>query len=255
MILSDVNKQDNHLKTLVYGPPDAGKTTFAASGHASPGFGRTLIVNIEGGLQSIRTTTCMQTPLIRKSFEIDEVIQSVASRAKGFEDIGTVVIDSLTELQRIMLAEITARKHKAKPRAGGADETHIDDYRDLGSMINRYARMLRDLQCHVVATALLKPRSTIKDGPITSYTPDLSGSIDTSMRAIFDNVWCLQKVVASADGDATAGRPYVVMMTQATGLYVGKTRNAQFRELLPTIMKNPTMPDILSAFNKATKNT
>lgn len=258
MDLIPVSQQPDHFKIVVYGPPDAGKTTFAGSGHDHEAFSRTLFVNIEGGLQSVRHTTAWQTPKIETMTQFDEVIQGIASRNGQWAEVKTLVVDSITELQRLCLNEICARKHKQKPRKGGPDETQLADYGDLTKATKRYAALFRDLPCNVIVTALLRDRKQTENGPVTSKTPDLTDSADRGMRGMFDNVWSLMKVstveaVAASDGvEAVEAVPaHVKMLTQSAGLYVAKTRNAEFREELPAIVKNPTLPMIFDIFTRA----
>lgn len=259
MNITPVSEQTDWLKILVYGPPDAGKTTFACSADTHPAFGKTLVVNIDPGLQSVRWTKCLQTPRIRRISQIDELIQGFASRSDEYKGIGTIVIDSLTELQRIVLASIAARKHKNKPRKGGQDEIHVDDYNESGMSVRRYVSMLHDLDCHVIATAHAKERRSVENGPVTTITPDLAGGLDTGLRGMFDCVWAMRKISGTEesvdlDGVVTPAKdPYVAMLTQATGLYVGKTRNEEFAELLPAVMRNPTLPTIYDTFTESLK--
>ena len=258
MKLTPVSEQQDYFKILVYGLPDAGKTTFSASGADHPSFGITAIMNLEKGLQSIRRSSAVQTPAITCEADIESVIVSLKSRAKGWENVQTLVVDSATEMQRILLEEAISNRMKKKP--GSGSKPQLSDYGDLTATTKRLCGMLRDLPCNVIVTALEKAHRDTEEGPITRVAPEMTDKACGALMGMFDNVWCMKKMAATKAVPATDGEDaidavdaHTMMLTQAHGVYAAKTRNAEFAALLPSAMVNPTLPQIYDIFQESLK--
>jgi replication-associated recombination protein RarA len=78
------------LTILLYGPPGAGKTTFATS------FPRPLVLDFDRGLRSVAATAIdyMDCSSVR---EMHEAVRTVEDRLASYD---TIVLDSLTEFVR-----------------------------------------------------------------------------------------------------------------------------------------------------------
>lgn len=258
MKLTPVSEQPNYFKILVYGPPDSGKTTFSASGAKHKEFGTTAIMNIERGLQSVRRSGAVQTPDIKCEADIEKVITCISSKAKGWEKVKTLVVDSATEMQRVLLEEAVRNRLKKKPDSGSKPQ--LADYGDLTAATRRLGAMLRDLPCHIIITALEKTHRDKEDGPPTEISPEMTAKACGSVMAMMDNVWGMKKLqarqaVKASDGvDGVKAVPErVVMMTRPRGVAVAKTRNAEFRTALPPVITNPTLPQIYDIFQESLK--
>ena len=250
MKLTPVSEQPNYFKILVYGPPDSGKTTFAASGAKHEEFGVTAIMNIERGLQSVRLSGALQTPDIKCEADIEKVITCIASRAEGWVNVKTLVVDSATEMQRVLLEEAVRNRLRKKPESGSKPQ--LADYGDMTASTRRLGAMLRDLPCHVIITALEKTHRDREDGPPTEIGPEMTAKACGSVMAMMDNVWCLRKLQAREASEDTKEAPErVVMMTQPRGVHVAKTRNAEFRVKLPPVISNPTLVGIYEIFQES----
>lgn len=246
MDLLPVSEQEDYLNILMYGPPDAGKTTCAASGDEHPNFSPTAIMDFEGGLQSIRWGKAMKTPRIETTEDIDRTIVAVASRQGGFANTKTLVVDSLTKMSSIILQGIVAKKHARQPRKGGLDEIQIADYGDLGKAVMRYVDMLVGLDMNIVFICLEREFRADKDGPVELIVPDLPGRLWSKVIATCDSVFALKKVPASEESEAS-----VVMLTQQVGLQYARVRNDEFREELGGGVVNPTLPGIWETYQRA----
>ena len=149
MKLRPVSQQHSYHRTLVYGRPGSGKTTLATSGHADPRFGQTLVINIDDGLRSVAHTTALSTPRITSSAEFEEAIRCIKSKAEGFEEIRTVVVDDLSRLHKLFLDEAIA---KAKGNRD-LDTVEIQDYGFAGKRLMRCIQLVLTLPCHIILTA------------------------------------------------------------------------------------------------------
>lgn len=246
MQLMPIDNLPHHLKIIVYGKPDAGKTTLACSGASHPQFSPTALIDFEGGLESVRWAGngLMRTPRIKTVDQIDEVIVAAASRQGSFETVKCIVLDSLTKMAKVILGEIVAKKHAARPRKGGLDEIQISDYGDLSKAMERYIDMLVNLDMHVVLISLEKDVKDDTDAVI-EQTLGLPGALPDKMIAACDNVFALRKLPARAATDEEPAKdPEVVMFTQQCGSQFARTRSVQFREALGGAMMNPTLPKI-----------
>jgi hypothetical protein len=254
MELLPVNNLPDYLKVLVYGRPDAGKTTFGASGANHEEFSPTVIMDIEGGLQSVRWAGkgLLRTPRIETTAQIEEVILAAASRAGAFAEAKCLVVDSLTKMAKILLHDIVARKHAARARKGGVDQVEISDYGDLGKAMERYVDFLIDLDMHIVFIALEKDVKSDDDGPVTDITINLPGQLPKKIIAACDNVFALKKIAPVAATDEQPGQPAsVAMLTQQSGIQFARTRNAEFSDELGTFIMNPTLPGIWDKYQSA----
>ena len=246
MQLLPISEQADYLRILIYGPPDSGKTTLACSGAGDPEFSPTAVVNIEGGLQSVRWggKGLMMTPKVETPEQIEKVILGAASGAGSFDGVKCLVLDSLTKMAKILLHCIVAKKHAKKPRRGGVDQIELSDYGDLGKAMERYFDLISSLDMHVIFIALEKEVKV--DDVTTAVTLNLPGGLPVKIIAACDNVFALKKLPADDDNEAR-----VVMLTQQHGLQFARVRNEEFRKELGPFITNPTLPDIRDIYNRA----
>tara|TARA_Y100000310_G_scaffold10649_2_gene11322 strand:+ start:3096 stop:3866 length:771 start_codon:yes stop_codon:yes gene_type:complete len=246
MDLLPISEQQDYLRVLVYGPPDAGKTTLGCSGSGHPEFSPTVVANIEDGLQSVRWNGAglLRTPKIETPEDIERVILAAASGAGAFADCKCLVLDSLTKMAKILLHGIVAKKHAKKPRRGGVDQIELSDYGDLGKAMERYFDLLSSLDMHIVFIALEKE---VKDGDVvTAITLNLPGGLPVKIIASCDNVFALRKLPADGDDDTR-----VAMLTQQRGMNFARVRNDEFRQELGPVLINPTLPGIWDIYQKS----
>ena len=248
MDLLSVSDLPDYLKILVYGKPDAGKTTFGCSGAIHPEFSPTVVMNIEDGLQSVRWAGkgLLRTPRITTPAQIEHVIRAAASGAGAFAGCRCLVVDSLTKMSEIILRDIAVRGHAASPRNGGPTEIQLSDYNDLGNIMMRYVELLNSLDMHIVLVGLEK---TVEDKPtktITGITVNLPGKLADRVIAACDMVFALRKVPPTEDTE-----PSVAMLTQKTGLQDARVRNKELRQEIDLVITNPTLPIVWDVYNRA----
>lgn len=246
MDLLPISEQADYLRILIYGPPDSGKTTLACSGASDPEFSPTVVMNIEGGLQSVRWggKGLFMTPKIETPAQIEKVILAAASGAGSFGGVKCLVLDSLTKMAKILLHGIVAEKHAKKPRRGGVDQIELSDYGDLGKAMERYFDLISSLDMHVIFIALEKEVKV--DDVTTAVTLNLPGGLPVKIIAACDNVFALKKLPADDDNEAR-----VVMLTQQHGVNFARVRNEEFRKALGPFITNPTLPIIRDIYNRA----
>jgi len=132
------------FKILLYGKPGAGKT-YASSRAPKPVF----LLTEANGVQSIRVANPEAAVFqARDATSLREFMRAAMSgelRRAGFLPL---VVDSLTEVQRLLQDDIL--RAKSNP----ADGMTLPDYGLLTERMRGFFRSLRDLDMDVVATAL-----------------------------------------------------------------------------------------------------
>ena len=248
MDLLPISEQQDYLKVLAYGRPDAGKTTFGCSGANHSEFSPTVVMNIEEGLQSVRWSGkgLLRTPKIETAEQIEAVIMAAASGAGAFDGCRCLVVDSLTKMSDILLRRIAADGHAKKKRKGGPSQIELSDYNHLGNQMVRYVDLLNSLDMHIVLIALEKDVKDEETKLTTDITVALPGQLPNKIIAACDMVFALKKIPPT-DG---AG-PSVGMITQQTGLQHARVRNKELREEIDLAISNPTLPMIWDIYQKS----
>lgn len=150
------------LKVLAYGPSGAGKSRMGAL------FGRVLIGLTEH--QAVPTIIEVNPDAViklisgpRELLEFKEMIRDPSLP----ERVDAVVLDSLTDAQRILKAHFTAKQ------ASGRETTDLETWGLLIDATARLAREVRDLPVHVMVTCLSEEENVPGEGLI--HRPAVSG--------------------------------------------------------------------------------
>ena len=159
------------LRMNVYGLPGTGKTTFACT-FPKP----LLLLGCEDGTRSVRGVPGVDFALINESGDIDEYVAGLkarkASRCMPGKPYATVVVDTITSLQDIVLKELMGWDKTAvqlkRPAKKGDDDPRIVPrrvYMDRASKIKELLRTLMDptpgfvVPAHVILLAQQKDHS------------------------------------------------------------------------------------------------
>lgn len=167
------------IKALIVGEPGSGKTLIAST------FPKPFFVSAEGGLMSIAHK---QIPFadVSSSDDLHKVKMLLENRvfaeANGLE-IQTVVIDTIDEIQRILMSE--------RMEAEKIDTFRIQDWGWLGEQMAAICRGFRNMPYHVVFTCHLK-ESKDDDTGSTYFRPALSGSIQEQLPGYVDLSMCIR---------------------------------------------------------------
>jgi len=220
----------------MYGEPGVGKTVLAASADEVPELRKVLILDVEGGTMSIdhrfpNVNVVRLTDFLKTDDIYDELWRS---KNHGF---GCIVLDSLSETQKLSMASIMNGEVNRNPDA----DPDVPSMRNWGKNINqvrRLVRRFRDLPVPTIFTALVSEDKDERTGRLLRK-PALSGKLASEVAGFFDIVGYLY--IKEAEGQQTR-----FMLTSGAEGIVAKDRS----ERLPPILESPTMKEIFELVTK-----
>ena len=169
----------DYFRMLVAGPSGSGKTRFAAT------FPNPIWANAKGGLMSIADKAIPyvdiyeQSDLLKLKIALEE--GDAKSRERRFgRPVDTLVIDTIDEFQRILLAERLMNERRG--------ETMASDYGWLGQTMHSIFEGLQDLPLHVVVICHLKDVVDGEGGKLY-VKPGLQGAFADQIHQYMD--FCL----------------------------------------------------------------
>jgi len=130
------------LKCLIYGDSGAGKSFLAAT---AP---RPLILLTEPNGQASIMHSNPNADLIhiKDTKMLGDILKSLSENPKQWEQYDSLVIDSLTEVQRLCKDDLTSK---------GRTQMKLQDWGKLADFMRRFMRALRQVPKHIVCLALL----------------------------------------------------------------------------------------------------
>lgn len=220
---------ENQLKFnfLVYGLSGVGKTRLAGSAFDVPELCPILLLNIEGGDLTLRTLwPDLEAVRITSWDELKKVYESLKSGNHGYR---TVVLDSVTEMQKLGMDHTMLQRH-------GDNDLAVPEIKEWNinvEQVRKYVRAFRDLpNVNVIITALERV-DIDKRTQMSRKKPSLSGKVADEVAGFLDIVTYLY--VGEMDGVNNR-----ILQTGNTAGIVAKDRS----DRLPMHMINPTMLDI-----------
>lgn len=232
----DTKPEDVNPCIFLYGPPGAGKTWAACAGgrplvalternglttilHANPD---AMIVHIEDTVkldaQGNAVKDAAGIPVVMKALDVlRELVIAAKSgeiRRAGYDRL---VLDSLTELQRLFKDEIQAAK-------GTSDaEFSLQDWGTLNEKMRKFLRTLRALPLPVAATGL---DEQVQDGEGTiNVKPAFEGKKTSSEVAQYFNAvgFCAKRVTITGEGDKAETKAVYRVMFDGPARYMTKS--------------------------------
>lgn len=226
-------ERSSFYNILVYGDSGTGKTTLAGSADEVPAMRPVLFIDIEGGTESLKHSyPDVETVRVQTWKEMQRVYDALFQGGHGYN---TVVLDSLTEIQKFSMYNIMNELIMSHPER----DEEVPSMREWGKNLEQIRRMVRgfrDLEMHTIFTALAAEDKNQKTG-LTTVRPSLSGKMAGEVAAFLDVV-VYQYVKQQGDGEDMQYIRY--LLTQKTDTHVAKDRTGK----LPQVIEQPTMAQI-----------
>ena len=219
------------LNLLIYGPPGAGKTYFGGTAQDHKETTPVLVLDIEGGTSTLRHRKDIDVVRVTTFKQLVNVWAEL-DRAKNIH-YKTVMLDSLTELQKLDMNDIMRLVLNKDPDR----DPDVPSQREWGKSTNHVrevVRRFRDLPCNVIFTALDKTVQDTESGAV-NVMPSLPGKLANEVPGFIDIVGFLYT-------DIEPGKTEVIrrLLVQPTRKHRAKDRTSA----LGQVVENPTVPVI-----------
>lgn len=221
------------INLLIYGEPGAGKTYLSATAQDGEETAPILFLDVEGGVVTIRKRRNVDVVQVRSIKKLDDVYTELEKEGDSLS-YKTVIIDSITELQKLDMRTVMDVEYNRNPDKVDKDVATMRAWGKSGERMRKIIRAFRDLPCHTIITALLAQEKD-ESSNITMYFPSLPGKLRSEVPGFFDIVGLLQ-----TDAKREAGNDVIVRTLQ-----VAKTRRVIAKDrtgALPDVVQNPSIP-------------
>ncbi len=224
-----VSERPQVVNMLVYGDPGVGKTVLAGSASEVEAMSPVLFIDVEGGTMSLRNKY-PQVDVVRVASwsDMTNVYNDIASSTDSYK---TIVLDSLTEIQKFSMYNIMRDLVMGDPDRD-PDVPGIREWGKNSEQIRRFVRAFRDLSVNTIFTALSATDKDQKTG-ITLSRPYLSGKLASEVAGFLDIVCYMY--IRVVEGDVRR-----LMLTSGTDSCVAKDRS----DSLPPVLEEPDMKTI-----------
>ena len=228
---------------LIYGESGVGKTRLSGSADDVPEMRKVLVMDVEGGTETLRHTYGdVDVVRVKTWKEVQRLYDTLYVDLHGYT---TIVIDSLTELQKFSMSQIMVDIVLAAEQKGETRDADIPSIREWGKnieQIRRFTRAFRDLECNCIFTALVREDKDPMKG-IIKKRPYLSGKLASEVAAFMDIVSFMYMREIPDPEDDNKMKPHRLLCSVATEDVTAKDRYNR----LPQVMIDPVMKDIFAA--------
>lgn len=231
--ITKISESKPFLNILIYGSSGVGKTRLAGSADDVPEMRKVLFIDVEGGTLTLQNSPYNGVDIVRvKSWaDMQRVYDDLYRGTHGYT---TVIIDSLTEIQKLSMDKIM-RNLIEDNETRDADVPGIREWNINIEQTRKFVRLFRDLPMHTIITALDKSEQNKRTGQI-KRKPSLSGKVADEVAAFLDIVVYLY---VKEVGDENKR----LLLTYHTEDTVAKDRSG----LLPPVIADPTMQIIYNS--------
>lgn len=224
--IEKVSQKTPFVNMLIYGESGSGKTRLAGSADVVEEMRHVLFIDVEGGTLTLRDTfpdiKCVR---VRSWPEMQAVYDSLYD---GNHEFTTIVIDSLTEVQKLSMDAVMLKlveQHEERD----ADVPGVREWNINIEQTRKFVRAFRDLPCNTIFTALSQTDKDIRTGAI-KRKPSLSGKVKDEVAGFLDIVVYLYVKEINQENKR-------MLLCEQTENTVAKDRSNS----LPQTIENPNM--------------
>lgn len=223
----------SYLNILLYGDPGSGKTWLAGTADDSPNTAPVLLLDVEGGTTTLRHKPGIDVMQIRSMRQIEQAHAAVSKNPGHYK---TVIIDSITELQKLDMRTLMLEQVEKRPDSTDVYVPSQREWGKSGERVRMIIRGFRDLDCNVIVTALVAEKIDEKTN-ITYMFPSLPGKLRGEIPGFFDIVGLL-----TANDERVGDETVITRKCQfaKTTRVIAKDRT----NALPQVMESPTIPEM-----------
>lgn len=234
-----VGTMEQFVNILIYGEPGVGKTVLAGSSSVVDAMSPALLLDIEGGTMSL-SDSYSNVDVIRVTHwaDLQKIYNNLYQGKHGYK---TVILDSLTEAQKLSMGDIMKRAVKEDPDL----DPDVPTMRAWGKNIEqmrKFTRALRDLPVNVIFTALVDSDKDNRGKTVSR--PSFQGKLKGEVPGFMD-------IVAYYYVRQVGDNLKRILLTQQTDTTIAKDRSNK----LPKLMEDPTMGSIYEAILGAKEKT
>jgi len=246
--LEAVSSAMTSLNILIYGESGVGKTVISGSASAVPEMSPVVLIDAEGGTLSLNAFYPETKILPIRAFKDWKGLYKIYSKLydafeKGETPAKTIIVDSLTEVQKISLKDIMAKESSENEKIDPDQASQSAWGKNLNQM-RGLVRGFRDLPCSVIFTALTDEERDKKGR--TLRRPAFQGRSKHELAGLMDIV-CYYYMDTDEDD-----RILRKLLTAKTATTMAKDRS---NRLPKPVMINPTMQDIYAAITSTEPQT
>jgi phage nucleotide-binding protein len=223
-----------YINMLLYGYYGVGKTYLGATAQDDKALAPLLIIDVEGGTTTVRHRSdieVIRASTFNRVVEVWSHLHNMGAKLPW----KTVMIDSLTELQKLDMNDIMRGVVNKDPDR----DPDVPSQREWGKSSNHMrniVRRFRDLPCNTIFTALAKEEKDGETGQVT-VMPSLPGKLANEVPGFIDIVGYLYTNNETKNGASKITR---MLLTQPTRKYKAKDRLAAFGD----VVEEPSMPKL-----------
>lgn len=232
--LHEVPDLPKNFKGMLWGPPGCGKTKLAAEAPFP------LFLDSEDSTETLRLWPELKANAvvldIRDKQDLNEILKALQGKAKELEDRKTVVVDTLSEIDRNTLSELSKKYTKSDSK--GNRTLHVpfqSDYLENGEYLRSLILDFKKLDRNLIITAHERD-VTNKEGDVLGIRPDLAPKLSKTIASTLSFVGYM-----TLDTGLRGEKDERKVQMRGTRRIVAKTRYGT-----ESILTEPSLLDILN---------